>query len=131
MKLTVTHEEGPRFRVETGGNTACADQPVEKDGTGKGLSAPECLVASRGSCVGVCVRDFAATRNIPHEGFRVDVEWARAETPTRISKIDIRLHIPAEIPERYRDPSIRAAEQCLVHNTLRIAPQVSITLAEG
>jgi putative redox protein len=129
--MTVTHEEGPRFKIDAPNHTGYADQPASRGGTGKGMTPPEHCVAGLAACVGVYVRDFAAARNIPHEGFRVEAEWERADNPARIGKILIRLYMPSEVPERYRQPLIRAAEQCLVHNTLRMAPQVSIALAEG
>ena len=131
MTLIVTHEEGPRFRASNGANAVTVDQPVHKGGTDKGMSPPEHLIVSLGACVGVYVRDFAAARDIPHEGFRVELDWERADKPERIGRIDVRLHMPSEVPERYREALIRAAEQCLVHNTLRIAPQVSVALADG
>lgn len=107
------------------------DLPAQRGGTDKGLSPPEHLIASLGACVGVYVREFAAARNIPHEGFHIELDWDRAEKPERIGSISIRLHMPCKVPEQYREPLIRAAEQCVVHNTLRIAPQVTLALAEG
>ena len=55
--------------------------------------------------------------------------WERAEGPTRIGKISARVEMPGEVPAQLREPLRRAAEQCLVHNTIVHKPEIRIEIA--
>jgi radical SAM superfamily enzyme len=48
--------------------------------------------------------------------------------PTRIGNIDIKVHLPAGIPEEKYDAFMATVKQCLVHNTFCSCPLITMTL---
>jgi uncharacterized OsmC-like protein len=131
MKVSVLHESGPRFRAEYDGHIVTVDQPEEVGGTGKGMGPVPLFMASMGTCIGTFVHMFAAQRGIEHEGFRVDVEWEYAENPKRVAKAIAKIEWPTKVPEKYRAAILKAAQQCVIHSTLRQTPELVVELSEG
>jgi len=131
MKLTVRHESGPRFRAEFDGHVVTVDQPQEVGGTGKGMGPVALFMTAMGTCIGTFVHMFAAQRGIEHDGFRVEVEWEYAENPKRVAKANAKIVWPSKVPEKYRAAILKAAEQCVIHNTLRQAPELVVELSDG
>jgi ribosomal protein S12 methylthiotransferase accessory factor len=89
------------------------------------------FMASMGTCIGTFVHMFAAQRGIEHEGFRVDVEWEYAENPKRVAKAIAKIEWPTKVPEKYRAAILKAAQQCVIHSTLRQTPELVVELSEG
>ena len=128
MGMTVTHREGLRFSALARGHEVISDQPSGKGGTDQGMTPPELLMASLGACIGVYVVEFAERHHLPHQGLTVDLDWERAEDPTRIARVKVQVRLPGEVSEDFRKALHRVAEQCLIHNTLRSGPEVTITI---
>jgi len=131
MKVSVLHESGPRFRAEYDGYVVTVDQPEEIGGTGKGMGPVPLFMAAMGTCIGTFVHMFAAQRGIEHQGFEVEVEWEYAEDPKRVAKAIARIKWPSKVPEKYRAAILKAAGQCVIHNTMRQTPELAVELSDG
>jgi len=92
-------------------------------------SAPELLMASLGSCIGSALVYFAERRNIPLEGMSIDLDWKVKEHPHRIGEVEIADSIPQTLTKDQEKVLARVAEECLIHNTLRIPPQMNTRLS--
>jgi len=92
-------------------------------------SSPELLMASLGSCIGSVLVYFTERHSIPLEGMSIDLDWKIREKPHRIGEIDIAVHIPQNISKDQERVLMRVAEECLIHNTLRVPPQINMTLS--
>jgi len=85
-------------------------------------------MASLGSCTGSVLVVFAERHGISLDGMSIDLDWKIAENPHRIGEIDIAVHIPQHITQDQQKVLMRVAEECLIHNTLRVPPQMNMTL---
>ena len=87
------------------------------------------FIASLGTCIGVYVASFAERHELTAGGFEVHLTWEPAENPSRIGKIAAKVTMPKPVPESLREPLRRAAEQCLVHNTIKHSPEIKVEIA--
>jgi len=124
---TVLWEQGMHFCTQVESGQLMCDESSE---VGRAYpSAPELLMASLGSCVGSVLVYFAERHDIPLEGMRIDMDWAIAENPRRIGRIDVTVSLPAAVPKDQYAALERVAHACLIHNTLTRPPNMSLVLS--
>lgn len=128
MKLTVAYHGGTRYDITSGSHRVVTDQPVEEGGHNAGMSPVELFVGSLAGCVGYFVGRFCARHQIPCEGLRVEAEWAMAEGPHRVGKIDLAIHLPHRLSGDQKERLLKVAHGCTVHQSIAAAPNVMITL---
>lgn len=134
MQATIEYLGGAKFEVEARGHRVICDQPVENSGGNSGMTPPEFLLASLGTCAGYYAAEYLRARSLPADGLRVEVKAEKALRPARLSAFRIVISVPGLEDERHREGVLRAVQACLVHNTLQSAPEVEIALepaAEG
>jgi uncharacterized OsmC-like protein len=119
MKLIARHR----------GLEAMMDQRVEDGGENAAMTPTELFVASIGACAGVYLLYFARRHNIPVDGMQIEVDYTYADRPRRVASVDIRIQMPQPVPPQQHAALLRAAEQCLVHSSLRQPPRVTVSLA--
>ena len=132
MELTISHEEELRFSAHNGEHCLTIDLPIPLGGTGQGMTPPQLFVASLGACLGVYVVDYCETVGVPSQGLKVQMRWEQIDRPKRISRIRADIKLPhGEVAPARLAAIQRVAEQCLLHNTLKLTPEfdVSITTA--
>ena len=127
MNVKVTYEEKVRFRAEARGHEILCDQPTSNKGEDLGMTPPEFLLVSLGTCAGYYAVEYLKTRNLPTDGLEVNVEAAKATGPARLGEFHITVHTP-ELDHRHREGVLRAVKACLVHNTLAHPPQIAIEI---
>jgi putative redox protein len=127
----ITGAGGLRFTTEIRGHTIVTDQPERGGGTDTAPTPLDLLPVALGSCIMLYAHQFCATRQIPDEGLRVEVRWETANAPRRISRFDVQVILPDDLPEEYRAAIERAVLACPVHNTLGHAPEMNIELLAG
>ncbi|HSA62827.1 MAG TPA: OsmC family protein [Nitrospiraceae bacterium] len=128
MKLTVAYHDGSRYDITSGVHRVITDQPVEDGGHDAGMSPVELFVGSVASCVGYFVGQFCARHNISRDGLTVDAEWTTAEGPHRVGAIALAIHLPHRITPEQKERLLKVAHGCTVHQSLAVAPAVSIQL---
>lgn len=128
MRLTATYHGGIRYDITNGKHCVITDQPVDDGGMDAGMSPVELFVGSVASCVAYFVGQFCARHNISRDGLSVDAEWAMAESPHRVGRIDIAIHLPHRLPSELEARLLKVAHGCTVHQSLTIAPNVTIAL---
>lgn len=128
--LTIDYAGGFKFVTQVRGHTIISDQPVDQQGEDLGPTPPEFFAASLGACVGVYAAYFANKHpELSLDGMRIDVAWEKApEPPSRIGTIQIKVILPAGVPERLREPLYRSMASCLIHSTLTHVPQIELVL---
>ncbi|MBH0201922.1 MAG: OsmC family protein [Nitrospira sp.] len=128
MKLTATFHGGTRYDIVSGQHRVITDQPVEDGGQDAGMGSVELFVGSVASCVAYFVGQFCARHHIAREGLSVDADWAMAEQPHRVGRIDIAIHLPHRIPAELKERLLKVAHGCTVHQSIANALTVSIRL---
>ena len=128
MKLTATYHGGTRYDITSGRHRIVTDQPAEDGGQDAGMSSVELFVGSVASCVAYFVGQFCARHNISREGLNVDADWAMAEGPHRVGRIEIIIHLPHRIQAELKERLLKVAYGCTVHQSIASALTVEIKL---
>lgn len=126
--MLVKYEGGLKFTAEARGHKIAVDQPEAAGGADQGMTPPELLAASLGSCIGVYIVEYCHRARINCEGMTIDVAWEKASDPARIGRMRAIVDIPEGIPETRRSAVRRVAEKCLIHQTLHGRPDITIEL---
>lgn len=127
--ISVRHEAGDRYRLTIRGHELLVDQPVSDGGDDTAPTPTELFVAGLASCVGFYAGRYLRRHGLPEEGLGVDCSFEFADDrPARVGRIEIRLHLPEGFPDDKRNALQAVVEHCTVHNSLRQAPAVEISL---
>jgi putative redox protein len=129
--VKVTWDGGVRFTADVRGHKVHVDQPAQGGGEDTAPSPLELLPASLGTCIAFFVKQFLAARGLDATGLEVEVGVMGAASPHRIGRFEVRVGLPAGVPERYRDQVMRVAETCTVHHTLTHRPEIAVTVEQG
>lgn len=128
MTCKVTYETDARCVAESRGHQIIVDQPVENRGTDEGMTPPELLLASLGTCAMYYAADYLRRNNLPAKGMEVFVDAEKATAPARLGHFAIRIIIPEVSDPEHLEGARRTAEKCLVKNTMLIAPTIDLTV---
>ena len=128
MEIKVAHLDHVRFSIQTRGHTIISDQPVEAAGNDTGMTPPELLLASLGSCAAFYAAQYLKIRKLAESGVEVTVHAEKLKQPSRIGNFLIQVACPVPLSEEQKQGMMRAVHQCLVHNTLLNPPEIAIQL---
>lgn len=128
--VRVDHLSGDEFTIGVRGHRLTVDQPVDAGGRDTAPTPTELFVAGLASCVAFYARRYLARHGLPTEGLAVDAAYEMGSRPARVAAVDLRLHVPAGVPESRREPLLAVASHCTVHNTLTTQPDVVVRLTE-
>ena len=128
LEVTVNHIGEVQFEVIARNHRVFSDQPVENGGYDEGMTPPELLLASLGSCAGYYAIEYLKARKLPMKGLSVRVTAEKVQAPPRLDDIRIDLDYPASLDERHREGLFAAVRKCLIHNTLLHPPKISVGL---
>ena len=127
METIIRYLDGVKFEAESRGHRVLCDQPLDIHGTDAGMSPPEFLLVSLGTCVGFYAAQYLRARSLPTEGLQVRVTADKATQPARLDSFRIEVALP-ELEPRHQEGVLRAAKACLVHNTLLHPPKIETVL---
>jgi putative redox protein len=128
MEAIIHYLDGVRFEVEAGRHRIICDQPVSNQGADEGMTPPDLLLASLGTCAGFYAVQYLKARNLPTTGLQVKVSAQKALQPARLAKFQIAVEAPELQEERHREGLLRAVKGCLIHHTLLQAPEIEIQI---
>jgi uncharacterized OsmC-like protein len=128
LETKIAYIDGVRFHVTARGHEIVSDQTPENGGTDCGMTPPELMLGSLGSCAAYYAGEYLRVRNLPATGLTVTVAAKKAQKPARLTEFRIGLSVPGLDDPRHREGILRAAKNCLIHNTLLHAPTIEIKL---
>lgn len=102
------------------------DQPVDHGGGGAAPSPFDLFLASIGTCAGYYALRFCQQRNLSTEGLALSVTPERDPVGKRVARIRIEIALPPAFPEKYREPMLRAVDQCAVKRHLEEPPHFEV-----
>lgn len=127
MDIEVSFPGGKRVDARVGAFVVRTDQPTELGGEGSAAAPFDLFLASVATCAGIYVLGFLQARGLPTTGVtlrqHVDLDEA-THLPARIS---LAIELPADFPEKYRAPLLRAAEGCKVKKTIAAQPTIEVS----
>jgi ribosomal protein S12 methylthiotransferase accessory factor len=125
-ELTVTFPGGKKVDAAYKGFTIKTDQPVTNGGEGSAPSPFDLFLASIGCCSGIYVLDFCKNRGISLEHVRVVQTMERDDETHMVTTVALRIELPNDFPDKYKDSLIRAVDLCTVKKHIMNPPKFTI-----
>jgi putative redox protein len=130
MEVLIQHLGDVRFDASVRGHHVTCDQPPANGGSDAGMTPPEFLLVSLGTCAGFYAAQYLKTRHLSVEGLEVKVAAEKATQPARLGSFRIEVNAPGVTAE-HETGLMRAVKACLIHNTLLHAPSVETVVHTG
>ncbi len=127
MEIEILHKGNVKFEAIARGHRVICDQPAENGGLDSGMTPPEFLLVSLGTCAGFYAEQYLKARSLPDEGLKVKVTAEKEKQPARLGRFQIEVTTP-ELSEQHQAGILRAVKACLIHNTLLNSPAIDIVL---
>jgi len=128
MEVKITHLDQVKFSIQSRSHTILCDQPAENGGEDTGMTPPELLLASLGSCAAFYAVQYLKTRNLAESGVAVSVTAEKLKQPARLGNFRIHVVYPVPLTEEQTEGLMRSVHHCLIHNTLLHPPTIEIEL---
>ena len=128
MEVRVEHLGAVQFEIKARQHTIVSDQPVDSGGFDEGMTPPELLLASLGSCAAFYAAQYLKRNRLATEGTVVRVTAEKAKDPARLENFRIALEIPAELSPKNLEGVEQSVHHCLIHNTLLHPPKISLEI---
>ena len=128
MEVSVHHLGSVQFEIKARQHTVVCDQPAENGGFDEGMTPPELMLASLGSCAGFYAAQYLKKFGLATEGTHVRVTAAKLKEPARLGDFVIEVECPLELTEEQRLGVERSVKHCLIHNTLLSPPKIELAI---
>ncbi|HYL83102.1 MAG TPA: OsmC family protein [Candidatus Angelobacter sp.] len=128
MEIQVEHLGAVQFEVKARQHTLVSDQPSDSGGFDEGMTPPELLLASLGTCAGFYAAQYLRKNKLASEGTIVRVTAEKAKDPARLDNFRIALDVPCELSQDHLRGIEQSVHHCLIHNTLLYPPKISIEI---
>jgi putative redox protein len=131
MEIKVSTLDHFKFAIQSRSHSIICDQPLENGGQDAGMTPPELLLASLGSCAQFYALQYLLARNLDDRGVQVTVSAEKLKQPARLGNFIIHVNCPAKLTEEQTEGLRRSVHLCLIHNTLLSQPEIHIELEVG
>lgn len=130
--ITIKHESGLCFSIQVRGHQFRLDMPKDSKGADQGPSPADVLAASLGGCMAMHMALYCQTAGLPYEGMEMNLVYNLVEEKgkKRIGTITVDVSLPQD-PGPREAAILRAAQNCIVRNTLEQAPEIDMAIASG
>jgi uncharacterized OsmC-like protein len=128
MEVNVKLIGDVKFEVAARKHTLVCDQPSESGGSDEGMTPPELLLASLGTCAAYYASAYLRKKGLARKGVVVRMTAAKAGPPARLDYFRIEVKIPLALSAADRAGVEQAVHHCLIHNTLLKPPSIQIEL---
>ena len=128
MEVRVRQVDGVKFSVQSRSHTVLCDQPAENGGQDSGMTPPEFLLASLGSCAAFYAVQYLKARKLALGGVEVSVTAEKLKQPARLGNFRVQVTCPVPLTADQEAGLVRSVESCLIHNTLLSPPEMRIEL---
>ncbi len=126
MEVLVEHLGALQFEIKARHHKIACDQPAENGGFDEGVTPPELLLASLGSCAGFYIAQYLKKYKLASEGTTVRVTADKVDAPARMDNFRLEVEIPSTLSDQHRNGVEDAIHHCLIHNTLLHAPRIAL-----
>jgi putative redox protein len=129
MEMEIRFPGGKKVEARFDNLTVITDQPREDGGEGSAPSPFDLFLASIGTCTGYYVLSFCQKNNIPTEHIRLTASMDWNPQKHLVEHVDIKIHVPADFPEKYKTAVVKAADVCTVKRHLHNPPTITISVS--
>jgi uncharacterized OsmC-like protein len=127
MEIRIQHLEGAKFAAIARGHRILCDQPPANGGADSGMTPPEFLLASLGTCAGFYAAQYLKNHGLSQDGLEVAVHADKVPAPARLGSFRVEVYSPGLAPE-HEAGILRAVNACLIKNTLAQPPAIETVL---
>jgi putative redox protein len=127
MEVRIQHLGDVKFMATARGHRAISDQPAGNNGSDAGMTPPELLLASLGTCAGYYAAQYLKNHALSCPDLEVVVSAEKAKQPARLGSFRIEVMAPGLAPG-HEAGMLRAVNACLIHNTLTHTPVIETVL---
>jgi uncharacterized OsmC-like protein len=128
MEVLTQYLGAVQFEITARQHTLICDQPPENNGYDEGMTPPELLLASLGSCAAYYAVDYLNRNKLSSKGTKVRVTAEKVKGPFRLDKVKIEVDVAGELDDRHIKGVEEAVHRCLIHNTLLHPPQMKVEI---
>jgi putative redox protein len=128
MEVFIQHLGAVQFEIKARQHTLICDQPVENRGYDEGMTPPELLLASLGSCAAYYAVDYLNRNKLSSEGTKVRVTAEKVKGPSRLDEFKVEVDVHGELNDEHLKGVEDAVHRCLIHNTLLHPPQIEVEI---
>jgi len=125
MEAVIRHLGGVKFEAVARGHKVICDQPPENGGSDAGMTPPEFLLVSLGTCAAYYATQYLQTRGLSTDQLTIRVSAEKATQPARLASFVIDVEMPA-LDAKHREGLTRAVKSCLIQNTLGQPPAIEL-----
>jgi uncharacterized OsmC-like protein len=133
MEVKISHLGQVAFSVQARSHSFVCDQPRDNGGEDAGMTPPEFMLASLGSCAAFYAVQYLKTRNLiqsaTQTGVEVTVTAEKLKQPVRLGNFKIQVVSPVSLTDEQNEGLMRSVHHCLIHNTLLSPPEIAIELS--
>jgi len=129
--ITLKHEKGLCFSVKVRGHKFLVDMPKDSKGENQGPSPADLIASALGACMGMHMALYCQTAGLSCEGMEMNLVYTliQEKDRKRISAVTIDVNLPQSLGAR-EAALLRAAQNCIVRNTLEKGPEIDIAIVE-
>jgi putative redox protein len=130
--LSIKHEGGLCFSVQVRGHCFLVDMPKDSKGEDRGPSPADLMTAAMGACMGMHMVLYCQTAGINGQGMEMSLVYNLVEEKgrRRIHVVTGDISLPQD-PGPRKSALLRAAENCIVRNTLMNPPEIDLEITSA
>ena len=128
MQVTIRSIDQVKFSIQARSHTVICDQPAENGGEDSGMTPPELMLASLGSCAAFYAVQYLKTRDLATGGVEASVTADKLTQPARLGNFRVHVTCPTILTEDQNKGLMRSVHQCLIRNTMVSQPEILIEL---
>lgn len=127
MQVKILHLGDAKFQAFSRDHQIICDQPASNGGSDSGMTPPEFLLVSLGTCAGYYAAQYLKNHSLQCEGLEVTVSAEKVRPPVRLGNFHIDVFAPG-LSAEHEAGVLRAVHACLIHNTLGQAATIETAL---
>ena len=125
--MQISFDGKAKVTAEFGSFSVKTDQPVEDGGENTHPSPFDLFLVSLGTCAGIYVQRFCDERNIDYTHISLNLSNEEDEISGMLKKILVKIDLPEDFPDKYKNAVVKAAGLCTVKKQLLNPPEIKIT----
>ena len=131
MEMKINFPGGKKVDAEYKGFTIKTDQPINEGGDGTSPEPFSLFLASIGTCAGIYVLGFCQSRKIPTDNIKLTLNFQKNKETKLIEHIEIKINVPNDFPDNYKNALIKTASLCTVKKHLDNPPKIDINIIKN
>jgi ribosomal protein S12 methylthiotransferase accessory factor len=127
--LDVQFPGGKRVDVRIRGFEVKTDQSIKSGGAASQPEPFDLFLSSLAACAGIYALSFCQSRNLSTEGLGLSMHWERDNKNPLNARVQYRLTLPTDFPEKYRPGIVKSMELCAVKRYVQNPPEFTTEIS--